>query len=210
MDWLIHIANVLFLLSYSVRDILWLRALTVVASIPLLAWFALHAAEPDWVPIGWNLVFLSINGYQLVRLLSERRPVVLRADELRLHQLVFSALRPRQMLALSRAGAWRDAEPSTVLARAGEPLSELMVLSEGCAAVHVAGARVAELGPGKLIGEMSFLTDATPRADVVLTAPSRYLAWDKRALHAFLEQHPEVRAAMQRAIGADLCAKLRR
>ena len=46
MDVLIHVANVLFLLSYSVRDILWLRLLTVVAIISLLPYYASNDLYP--------------------------------------------------------------------------------------------------------------------------------------------------------------------
>ena len=39
MDILIHVANVLYLFSYLMRDILWLRILTVVAACCLMPYF---------------------------------------------------------------------------------------------------------------------------------------------------------------------------
>jgi len=208
MEWLIHVANLLFLASYAVRDILWLRALSVLASTTLIAWFAAAGDAPQWSGIAWQTVFLTINAVRLVRLVAERRPVVLAPDEECLHRLVFRALRPRQMLTLSQLGAWERVEPRAHLARAGEPLSRLFVIATGRAGVEVDGERVTELGPGSLVGEMSFLTDAVPRASVIASEPVHVLAWDKVALRAYLEQEPEVRTAFQQAIGADLCAKL--
>ena len=47
MTTFIHIANVLYLVSYLVRDILWLRWLTVIAICTLMPYFYFQA-EPLW------------------------------------------------------------------------------------------------------------------------------------------------------------------
>ena len=47
VEWLIHLANLLFLASYAVRDILWLRVLTVLASMPLLLFFVVGGPSPQ-------------------------------------------------------------------------------------------------------------------------------------------------------------------
>lgn len=60
LDALVSVANVFYLMSYSVRDILWLRILTVVGGTLLLPYYYLQT-EPLWAPFGWNLVFLAIN-----------------------------------------------------------------------------------------------------------------------------------------------------
>src|SRR5262245_51875725 len=70
---LINAANVLYLASYVVRDILWLRALTMVAGLALVFYYALLPA-PLVVAIAWNAVFLAINAWQIRLLLLERRP----------------------------------------------------------------------------------------------------------------------------------------
>jgi hypothetical protein len=57
---LFHLANALYLLAYLVRDILWLRLVTVLAGTALLTTFLLQPSPP-WAAIAWNLVFLIIN-----------------------------------------------------------------------------------------------------------------------------------------------------
>src|SRR6476646_3146942 len=91
----IHLANVLLLLSFLVSDILWLRLLNVAAGVAFIFFFA-TASPPILAPVGWNAVFLTINLVQVWRLLQERRPVRLQADELSLHKLAFRALTPRE------------------------------------------------------------------------------------------------------------------
>ncbi len=86
VDLLIHTAKVLYLFAFMVRDILWLRILTVIAVACLIPYFYFRP-EPLMTPIYWNLVFTALNLYWIVRLLLERRPVKLSEEEQRLCEL---------------------------------------------------------------------------------------------------------------------------
>ena len=77
---LIHAANLLYLFAFMVRDILWLRILTVIAAAFLIPYFFFRP-EPLITPIYWNLVFTGLNLFWIARLLLERRPVKLSAEE---------------------------------------------------------------------------------------------------------------------------------
>jgi hypothetical protein len=44
-----------------------------------------------------------------------------------------------------------------------------------------------ELGEGKLIGEMSFVTDEKPNADVVALEPTRFSTWCEAKLRSALQ-----------------------
>ena len=71
MEALIFAANGLYLLSYLVRDILYLRLLTVVAACCLVTYFY-SQAEPLMTVVYWNLFFVALNVLQLTRILWER------------------------------------------------------------------------------------------------------------------------------------------
>ena len=98
---LIHVANVLYLGSYLVKDILWLRLLTVVAGSVLLAYYVL-LPMPLWPAIAWNCLFLAINVRQIHVLLLERRPVRFTAEELALYTLAFRSFKHREFSRLLR------------------------------------------------------------------------------------------------------------
>jgi hypothetical protein len=206
MESLVHVANVLLLASFLVRDILWLRLLNVLAGVAFIVYFA---AQPVWAPVGWNGLFLLINVVQIWRLFLERRPVRLSAEELALHQLTFRALTPREFSRLLGIGRWADAPAGERLVEQGVVLDRILVLCSGGADVVVGASRVAQLRPGQLVGEMGFLTGAKTSACVVAREPVRYLALPAAALRALFQKHPELRAAMQAVIGSDLVAKLR-
>jgi hypothetical protein len=205
---LIHVANVFFVLSYLVKDILWLRLLSVLGGVVLLVYYLVMPA-PLWAAIGWNLLFFSINMWQIRILLLERRPVVFTPDEMRLHQLSFRALTPREFAKLLTLARWDDVAGVAEIVHHGEALDRVMVIASGRARVDVDGAAVKELGPGRFVGEMSFLTGAAPNADVVAIDPVRTASWKQTELRAALRGNAELRAAVQMVIGEDLVAKLR-
>lgn len=206
-DALIHGANVLYLFSYLVRDILWLRLLTVVAIGILMTYFVL---EGQWVALGWNAVFLLINFTQIVRLLAERRPVELAPREERFYHLAFRALTPREFKKLVAIGQWSVERETAELVAEGATLDRLRVISEGRAAVRVGSDTVATLGDGHFVGEMSYLTGDPTCASVHATVETTCLSWDRAALERWLEANPAVQSSLQRIVGADLAGKLRR
>jgi hypothetical protein len=204
----IHAANLLYLASYLVRDILALRVLTVVAGLTLLPFYILRP-DPIWVAVAWNALFLVINVFQIYRLLMERRPVRFTHTELALYRRAFRHMPERLFLRLLRLGRWESAPPDRCLVEQGASVSDLIVLSSGSVAVRVADTAVAELDAGRFVGEMSYMTSEPTSASVWTREPTEYVAWARAALERFFNDHPDARAGVQLAIGADLARKLK-
>jgi CRP-like cAMP-binding protein len=208
MAYLIHVANVLYLMSYLVKDILWLRLLSILGGTLLMVTYV-AAVPPLFTPLAWGAVFASINAYQIYLLILERRPVRLAEQEQRLYQLVFRSLTPREFVKLLGLARWERAEAAERIVQRGRALDRMMVIVSGATSVQVDGRDVTRLGEGKFIGEMSFITGEAPSADVVALEETRYVAWPKQELTEFLAGNPPLRAALQLIIGTDLVAKLR-
>jgi hypothetical protein len=207
-DSLIHIANVLYVASYSVRDILWLRLLTIVAIIALLPYYYTRPT-PLLEAIAWNMLFLAINGWQLYRLLLERRPVRLNLEQQRLYELAFSSLSPREFAKLTALGTWSSLANGATIVDNGERLSRLTVIVDGRVRVDVDGDVLTELGPGQFVGEVAYVTGKPACATVTTAAACRVVSWEHERLRAFLHGNPDTRSAMQNVIGSDLATKLR-
>jgi Popeye protein conserved region len=157
-DLLMNLANVLYLFSFMVRDILWLRGLAVIAAACLIPYFYFRP-EPLLTPIYWNLVFAALNIYWICRLLLERRPVKLSTEEQRLCELVFRTMTPREMIKLLKLATWENAEAGECFVERGKPLDRLMVIYSGKACAEVDGRNVTELQPGHFIGSISYVTE---------------------------------------------------
>jgi hypothetical protein len=208
MELWFHLANVIYVFSYLVTDILWLRALAVAGGFSYLTW-TLTTPTPSLSLIGWTLVYNTINVVQIARLFHERRPVRLDADEQGLYAATFRTLTPREFRRLVGAGQWRDAKPGEVLIAEKTRPGRVLVLASGRAVVKSGGRERGTLGPGQFAGEMSFLTGAETSASVEVVDSVRFVTWPTAELERCLAKHPPLRAALQLVMGRDLAAKLR-
>jgi hypothetical protein len=68
-SYFLAVANVLLLVGYSIRQVLWLRLLAAAASLIATPYYA---GQPTalWPPIIWNIAFAAINLFQSWRLYS--------------------------------------------------------------------------------------------------------------------------------------------
>ncbi len=203
IDLLIHAANLLYLCAFMVRDILWLRSLTVIAAACLIPYFYFRP-EPLMMPIYWNLVFTALNLYWIVRLLLERRPVKLSAEEQRLCELVFRTMTPREMIKILKLASWKNAAAGECFVTRGKSLDRLMVIYSGKACVEVDGRNVTELQPGQFIGSISYVTEEAAPANIVAIEPTRYVCWSKSELKDFMNKNPDLHTALETTLAVDL------
>ncbi len=208
MIWPLHVANAIYLVSYAVKEILWLRLLTVIAGVTTLSAMTQMDPPPKTAAIVWQLVFFAINLTRFVQLLYERRPVRLGADARRL-AAVFRDLRPRDILRLLAVGEIVDHSPGDTVIRRGQSLEHLALVIDGSARVELASSRSIELSHGAFIGELGYLTGRPPAADVTAASALRVVRWSSERLRQFLATHPDTRTAMQLVLGSDLATKLR-
>jgi hypothetical protein len=207
--WL-HVANVIYLASYSVRSVLWLRTLTVVAICCMMPYYSFKYETPDFYAIGWNSVFLLINLFQIAILILERRPVFLGEEEMHLYRTLFRSLKPREFTALLSMAEWKKAKPGDILLEQNKPVEALMLISNGRGTVELDKRYVADVTACQFVGEMGFLTEQCASARVIAATSTDYLAWPAVKLRAFLQATPVLHVKLQGILGADLVAKLRR
>ena len=207
MDILLNVANGIYVISYLVTDILWLRVLSVVGGGLSMAW-TLSQPQARFSWIFWTVVFNVINVAQIAILIYRRRPVRLTDDEQRLYSLAFRVLTPRELKQLVALGKWEEAGEGKRLVEQHASLDRVLVLAKGAVAIKVDGRTVSKLGEGSFIGEMSFLTGRPTTAAVDTVQPVRYLAWPKQQLEAFLKKNTDLRSALQLLISKDLVTKL--
>jgi len=105
-----------------------------------------------WPPVYWAVVFTTINVYQIARLYAARRPVVLSADDQKLYDLGFQALRPREFLSLVLIGEWKDGRAGDQVLSEGERVSAVCIAIAGTIEISRQGQRLAAMKPGHVIG----------------------------------------------------------
>jgi Popeye protein conserved region len=207
MDLLAHFSNVLLLVSYSVRDILWLRWFAVAAAITVLPYY-LARPEILWPPLIWGVVFMLINLYQIARVYAERRPVVLSPDEQALYDLGFQAMRPREFVSLALIGEWINAAPGDQPLTENAQVSSICIATQGSLRLSNEGKELAIVHPGHVIGTALALTGNRSTVTASFVGAGRYIRWPLSSLRVFLDKRPDLREIMQRLVSNDLAKKL--
>jgi hypothetical protein len=205
---LLILANILYLASYLVRDILWLRVLTVIAMLSVIPYY-LHCIEDPRLVLFWQSLFLIVNLFQIALLIRERTPIALTEIEQRIYETNFQSLSPGEYRRLLTLARWREAEPGTTLVKDGEVVHEMLLLHDGQATVKKGDTEVARLDPGQFIGEMSFLTQGKASADVEAHGTAHLVSWPQEDLKTLLEKHADMDAKIRGLIGFDLVRKLK-
>lgn len=206
LDALVSVANVVYLASYSVRDILWLRILTVVGATLLMPYYFLQAA-PLWAPIGWNLVFVAINIYWITRLLLDRRPVPFNDDERRLYHLAFQNMNERDAFKLFRMGTWSSEPAGKVLLTQGQPVGALSLIVNGEVSVEMDGKQVDTLREGRFLGGIALLhrdTHFVAPVTVKTKSVSRIIVWQFDDLDAYFAKDTGLQIALEACLGLEV------
>jgi hypothetical protein len=198
----ITIANLLYLVSYSVRDILWLRVLTVAAALLLVPYYAFQPS-PLMTAIEWNAVFIVINLYWITRLIIERRPVHLTQDAARLRSLSFPSLTPREARNLFAMGIWVDLAPGASLVQHDIRTNRFSVILRGIADVVHSGTKIAEFGEGQFVGVIDVRAEQID-VDVIVRQEVRIFCWSRSRLQSFIANRPDVALALERSVGHEI------
>ena len=206
-SYFLHAANILLLVAYSVRDILWLRLFAVAASLISLPYFVLQP-EPLWEPIIWSGVFAAINSFQSWRLFVERRPVKLTPEEEEIRRLVFPDLPSRKVLQILSIGAWTTVEIGERMLERGKSVEAISVIVRGKVLVTRDDRVFGELAAGDIVGSALLLSGVTADVDAIVVETVRCVRWEAAPLDRYLAANPETRIVLQKYLARDLAGKL--
>jgi len=202
----------ILLVSYIMRDILWLRVLTVVSLSFEIPYFFFQP-DPLWDGIGWDVAFIAINAYWIARLAYDRRPVRFTAEQKRLWKTALHRLHPRHARALFKRGTPHSITPNETVFKQGDALDELMLISEGKVELRLNEQKIEELGPGHFIGSANFLErdlDFPAATTIVAVEPTRFITWKQNELRTLIDGDNELSTAIEATLGLDMADLVRR
>ena len=203
-----HLAFGLIAFSYLVKDIMYLRILSIVASLFGMFFNYTVPTEPLWLPIGWNAIFVMVNIYHISVLLYEKRPVQMDDKNTELYNTLFKELTPVEYLKISKAACWKNYQPNDVLIRQQHLVPDLILIYNGTIDVKVDDEKVAELRDGQFVGEMSFLTEKSATATCIVKHPTKCLVWKQQEFKDLLKRNPSLYFTIQSLLSAQVSSNL--
>ena len=182
----------------------WLRGRS-----PAFAGLALAAAglaAPALVAaFGWGAAAV-LGAWACVALLGVFRPGLLRgrmgigADEAPVVEALVPGLPSERARVLLSRGQWRQVRPGTALTTEGEAVRWLSYLAEGYCEVERGDERIATLGPGSLIGEITLFSGAPATATVRTIGNTRIFSLEEKQLRRLLANEDDIRVALEHNI----------
>ena len=199
-----HLAFGLIAFSFLVKDILYLRVVSVVASLFSVMYNYFIPIEPMWLPIGWNLVFVSLNLYHIAVIFYEKRPIKMNPKDKELYEALFKDLSPVEYLKVTKIAKWKKFKGGHHLIKSDKQVKRLILIYNGTVDIAVKGKKVAELKDGQFVGEMSFLTERPATADCIVKYDTECLVWSQHEFKSLLKRNPSLYFSIQSLLSAQV------
>ena len=203
-----HLAFGLIAFSFLVKDILWLRIVSILASLFSVFYNWVIPIEPMWIPIGWNFVFVGLNLYHIAIIIYEKRPIKMAPKDKELYETLFKDLSPVEYLKISKVAQWKKYKSGETIIKQEHLVPDLILIYNGTVDVSVNGKKVAELKDGQFVGEMSFLTGKSATADCIVKHDSECLVWKQEEFKELLKRNPSLYFTLQTLLSAQVSSNL--
>ena len=192
-----HLAFGLIAFSFLVKDILYLRILSILASLFSVLYNFYIPVEPMWLAINWNIIFVLVNIYHIAVIIYEKRPVKMSSKEKELHETMFRGLTPVEFLKITKIAQWKEYKTPLPIITQGKPVNDLILIYNGTVDVLVNDNKVAELKDGQFVGEMSFLTEKPATATCKVEHNAECLVWPQKDFKDLLKRNPSLYFTIQ-------------
>jgi cyclic nucleotide-binding protein len=207
-NWPGHLSYVLIAVSYWLTDMFWLRLVAVVGLSLEILYFWLSGGDLR-TGIGWDLIFIGINLYQIYRLVNDRLSLRVPEPDRELLRSVLTGLDDAQIARLLVAGEFCDIAEGTTLAEENQALEKLFFICSGRVRVMIAGRQVSRLERGNFVGEVAFLTERPATATVIAEGAVRALVFERGKLSQFFHNEAEVAGLIYQLLGRELAHKIK-
>lgn len=203
------LSYLLIAVSYYMTSIYWLRAVAVAGLFVDILLFRLTGE--NWTRgLGWDVVFILVNLYQLFWLVRDRVSLRLPERDAPLLRDALSGLDDAQIARLLKAAEWKNFSPGEILTRQDAPLDSLYFLLSGRASVAVNSSLITHLEKGSFIGEIAYLTGNPATATVTVEEPSRALSFNRVRMAKVIASDEAINGIVYQMLGRDLAMKMRR
>jgi hypothetical protein len=203
-----HLAFGLIAFSFLVKDIFWLRVMSITASCFSIFYNYFIPTEPMIIAIFWNGIFIAVNFYHVAIILYEKRTVKMDDKNEELYSTLFKDMTPVEYLKISRAAQWETLKRGERIITQGMPVPDLYLIYNGTVDVQVNNQNIAELRDGEFVGEMSFLTEKVATATCKVKHETQCLVWKQRDFKELLKRNPSLYFTIQSVLSAQVSDKL--
>ncbi|WP_342129592.1 Crp/Fnr family transcriptional regulator [Hydrogenophaga sp. OTU3427] len=196
-------------LSYAMRDIKWLRIITIIAMLgDLVVYYNIRPGSPLWVQFGMSALIIVINTYQLYMLWREKQASHFPGDTGWLYEHVFALLSPGEFKRVLKLGRWSQLQEGEYVLHKGGVVDEVGFVIEGRLDATWGDTVLNTVTPGGLVGEISYLTGKHASADVSAGTDTRLFVLTHGVLDKIKLERPDLHTKLMYVLGREVAQKL--
>mmetsp|Transcript_31995 Transcript_31995/g.67261 ORF Transcript_31995/g.67261 Transcript_31995/m.67261 type:complete len:472 (+) Transcript_31995:87-1502(+) len=170
---ILNFGSMATLVGFTRADVIELRSLAIMGNTTFVIYSLLQPPPIRWATIGWQLLFASVNGFNVAKILNERKgKVFLSPHEEEIYHEHFErhGVTPKQYEKVMSTGKIRIIKKGGVLSRQGEQISSVKLVVRGDTRANAMGRHLTAMGSvkgnrysmqggdsGAWVGEMAFL-----------------------------------------------------
>ena len=205
---LLNLGYTLNVIALAFREILWIRILLTLGY--LLRFITQYNYMSNIDASIWMIIFVIINLIQIISIINERRKRSIDSDIIDIYKTVFKSLTSYEFLIFWKKGEVKHSQKGEVIIVKDQRLKSIILLLKGKVKIQDEKKIVAYLPRGSFIGEMSFITNNKPSADVICEEDISYIEWSSDKLLKIKGDNNLFWIKIQNILLNDLIVKLKR
>ena len=205
---LLNVGYALNVVALAFREILWIRVL--LTSAYLLRFLTQYLYENNQNTSVWMIIFVSINLFQIIQILNERRKRHIEPKIVDLFETVFNSLTSYEFLTFWKLGAIKTVSRNSIIIKEGSRQYALMLILDGEVNISKNNKKLTYLTRGHFIGEISFVSKEDTIADVISGNDVTYIVWTKKQIDKLKRDNKIFWIKLQNILLKDMIEKIKR
>ncbi len=182
--------------SYMMREMIWLRSITVVTCLfDVVIYTLIRPGQPLWVQVIANVTILFINSYFLYKLIRERRGLAASEHELAIYRAHFAILSEVEFMRFfkrCRMVTYKEG----ALYKQGEKIERVMIVMSGSLTKVRDGVVVGTFEVGDVVGAASLLAQDGAVYTVICNGAVDVLEINLSEMDDLIKANPEMKASI--------------
>lgn len=199
-----HIAFFLTSISFFMKDILWLRVISIISSSLLIIIGLKGSSATHQAQVFWHFIFILIHFWRASILIYQRYILRLNKFEEEIYHLLDKIIPPQDLKKIITLGVVHSPDQESEEIIQGEKVNFVSLILDGEVVVKKEDMIIKKLGVGKFFGEFSFITGRVASANVTVLAGAKFISWDQKILKRYLKQDEKLLQKFQEVLTTKL------
>jgi hypothetical protein len=181
-----HLAFFFMALSFFMKDILWLRLLSIISS-SLFVLIGINVKSIVYeAQVFWHITFIFIHFVRAGFLIYQRYFLRLTKFEESIYRMLNKKISAQNIKKIISVGHIHDVENDYTPIKKGSNVETIGLIIEGEGTVLCENLLIKDLTSGSFYGEFSFVTGKKASADVIIKSGAKVISWDQKVLEKYL------------------------